>query len=185
MREGRILPSITVESVRPSWSAWAKDENMSMWLNNCSKEELLSIMQATRKIDGNYRRMKDSTILKKLINNEIAHYQIFEFIKDPPELLQLAAVKQSGYVIRYIVNPSKEVQLAAVRQNGDSIKYIKNPSEEIKLAAVKQNGWAIYYIKNPSEEIQLAAVNEDSSAIGYIKNPSEEIRLGAGIFNTN
>jgi len=113
---------------------WSK--NMNEWINNCDKETLHNIIQAARKIDNNYKRMKDGTILKKLINNEIALHQIFEFIEDPPEFLQLAAVKQ----------------------NGHTIQYIKNPSEEMKLAAVKQNGWAIAFIKNPSEEMKLTAV---------------------------
>jgi hypothetical protein len=72
---------------------------MNEWINNCNKEELSKIIQAARKIDNNHKRMKDSTILKKLINGKIHLYQIFEFIKNPSEEIQLAAVKQDGWTI--------------------------------------------------------------------------------------
>jgi hypothetical protein len=67
---------------------------------------------------------------------------------------------------------TEEVQLAAVNQDGYSIKFIKNPSDQVQLAAVKQDGYSIKYIKNPSYEVQLAAVNQDGCAIKFIKNPS-------------
>jgi len=34
--------------------------------------------------------------------------------------------------IQYIKNPSEAVQLAAVQQNPNAFKYIQNPSEEVK-----------------------------------------------------
>ena len=74
--------------------------------------------------------------------------------------------------IQYIKNPSEAVQLAAVNKYGDSIQCIKNPSEAVKLAAVKKDRCAIEYIENPSEELKLIAVN-------HIKNPSEEVKLAA------
>jgi hypothetical protein len=161
---------------------------MNEWINNCNKEELSKVIQAEKRIDNNHKRMKDSTILKKLINGKIALYQIFEFIKDPPEEVQLAAVKQNSfdieygevnYNIKYIKNPSEEVKLAAVKQNGYAVQFIKNPSEEVQLAAVMENGCAIEYINEPSEQVQLAAVKKFGVAIGHIKNPSEEIKLAA------
>jgi len=60
---------------------------MNTWLNNYNKEELLSIIQIVRK-NYRYRRMKNSTILKKLINNEITKEQVASlrvlrfFVKD-------------------------------------------------------------------------------------------------------
>ena len=45
--------------------------------------------------------------------------------------------------IDYIKDPSEEVQLAAVKNWGPSIQFIKDPSEEMKLEAVKNNGWSI------------------------------------------
>jgi hypothetical protein len=135
-------------------------ENMNEWINNCNKEELSKVIQAAKRINNNYKRMKDSTILKKLINNEIALYQTFEFIKNPSEEVKLAAVKQNGYAVQFIKNPSEEVQLAAVMEHGCAIEYINEPSEQVQLAAVKKFVVAIKYIKNPSEEAQLAAVKQ-------------------------
>jgi hypothetical protein len=102
-----------------------------------------------------------------------------KYIENPSESVQLAAVKQDGSVIEYIENPSEAVQLAAVQQNGFAIKYIENPSEAMQLAAVQQDGWAINYIENPKEEVQLAAVKQDGRAIQYIKNPEETVQLAA------
>jgi hypothetical protein len=102
-----------------------------------------------------------------------------QWINDPSEAVQLAAVKQYGRAIHYINDPSEAVQWAAVKSNGEAIQYIKNPSEEMQWAAVNQNGWAIQFINNPSEEMQWAAVKKNGGAIRYIKNPSEEMQWAA------
>jgi hypothetical protein len=102
-----------------------------------------------------------------------------KYIENPSESVQLAAVKQNGYAIKNIKNPSEAVQLAAVQQNGSAIQFIKNPSEAVQLAAVKQNGRAIQFIKNPSEAVQLAAIKQSGVAIQFIKNPSEAVQLAA------
>ena len=81
-----------------------------------------------------------------------------------------------GDLIQFIDNPSEEVQLAAVKENGLSIKYIQNPSERVQLAAVKEIPYSIQHIKNPSERVQLAAVEENPYSIHYIKNPSERVK---------
>ena len=52
-----------------------------------------------------------------------------------------------------IFSVNEEVQLEAVKQNGYAIKYIENPTEEVQLAAVKQNGNAIRFIENPYESV--------------------------------
>ena len=70
----------------------------------------------------------------------------------------LAIVKQDGRAIEFIDNPSKQVQLIAVKQNAFAIKYIIKkgiiPSEKVQLIAVKQNGLAITFIKNPTEKVK-------------------------------
>ena len=85
--------------------------------------------------------------------------------------VQLEAVKQDGYAIKFIENPSLKVQLEAVKQDGDAIELIKNPSLEVQLEAVKQKGCAIKYIKGPSLEVQLEAVKQDGYDIQYIERP--------------
>jgi hypothetical protein len=47
-------------------------------------------------------------------------------------------VYKNGKLIQFIENPSEEVQLAAVKENGYSIQFIENPSERVQLAAVKK-----------------------------------------------
>jgi hypothetical protein len=58
-----------------------------------------------------------------------------------------------GDLIQFIDNPSEEVQLAAVKENGYSIQFIQNPSERVQLAAVKQFVGSIQYIQNPTEKV--------------------------------
>jgi len=49
-------------------------------------------------------------------------------------------VYNNGELIQFIDNPSEEVQLAAVKKDPYLIRYIDNPSEKVQLAAVKENG---------------------------------------------
>ena len=58
-----------------------------------------------------------------------------------------------GELIQFIDNPSEEVQLAAVKENGLSIKYIQNPTEKVQLIVVKEIPYLIRYIKNPTEKV--------------------------------
>ena len=60
-------------------------------------------------------------------------------------------------LIQFIDNPSEEVQLAAVKKFGSSIKHIQNPSEKVQLAAVKQNPYSIEFIQNPTEKVKQLA----------------------------
>jgi hypothetical protein len=112
-------------------------------------------------------------------DNDTYGYEALQYIKNPNEALQLAAIKENADVIKYIENPSEAVQLAAIKENADVIKYIENPSEAVQLAAVEQDTVALQYIKNPSEAVQWAAVKQNGRAIEYIKNPSEEMQLVA------
>jgi len=73
-------------------------------------------------------------------------------VHNPDKEVQLEAVKQYGYSIRYIHNPDKEVQLEAVKQNGNNIQYMHNPDKEVQLEAVKQDGFSMQYIHNPDKE---------------------------------
>jgi len=45
--------------------------------------------------------------------------------------VQLEAVKERGQAIRLIQNQSEKMQLAAVQQSRYAIKYIKNPCQVI------------------------------------------------------
>jgi hypothetical protein len=63
-------------------------------------------------------------------------------------------VYNAGKLIQFINNPTEKVQLAAVRKNTYSIRHIKNPTEKVQLVAIKQYPYSIQYIKNPSERTQ-------------------------------
>jgi hypothetical protein len=131
---------------------------MNEWINNCNKEELSKVIQATKRIDNNYKRMKDSTILKKLINGNITIISFFQYIEKPSKKIQLAAVMENGNLIKYIKDPCKEVKLTAVKQFGYAILHIKNPSKEVKLAAARQNSMPTIWLAagNPSEAIVVS-----------------------------
>ena len=86
---------------------------------------------------------------------------------------QLKIVKQDGYNIQFIRNPSEDVQLAAVSHYRPAIRYLESPSETVQLAAVQNHGGAIYYILAkgivPSIVVQRAAVLENPvSALKYM-----------------
>ena len=50
--------------------------------------------------------------------------------------MQLKAVKENGYAIKYIINPTEKVQLKAIKRNLFSIQYIRNPSKEAQKLAI-------------------------------------------------
>jgi hypothetical protein len=93
-----------------------------------------------------------------------------------------------GKLIQFIQNPSEKVQLAAVKKNPWAIEYIQNPSQEVQLAAVEKNSLSIRFIKNPSEKVQLNAVRKNPNSIQYIKNPTQKVKktdlhvLSGGLF---
>ena len=95
-------------------------------------------------------------------------------------LKQIDNVETLSYNIQYIDNPSEIVQLAAVRHNADSFRFIKNPTEKVQLHAVRTYADQIRFIENPSEKVQLAAVNKWHAAIQYIKNPTEAVKKVVG-----
>jgi hypothetical protein len=101
------------------------------------------------------------------------------YIKNPSEQVQIAAVNRDGYAIQYIKKPSEQVQIAAVKQTGFAIQFIDNTSQQVQIVAVKQTGFAIRFIDNTSEQVQLAAVNQDGNAIQYIKKPIEQVQIAA------
>ena len=80
-------------------------------------------------------------------------------IKDIPENemneeLEIIAVKQNGYSIKYIKNPSFLVSFYAVQTNSlslefiDNSKYSKEEYEEICKEAIKKNKLSKKYIRN-------------------------------------
>jgi hypothetical protein len=91
----------------------------------------------------------------------------------------LKSLKNNPSKLKNIENPSEEIQLEAVRQDGFAIKYLKgkNPSEKVQMEAVKQEPRAIGHIKNPSEGIQMEALKKDRFSMNFITNPSEKVQI--------
>jgi len=114
------------------------------------------------------------TKIIKLIFKDITYVKYVNFEKlSNSDLLKIVAV--TARAMQYIKNPSEQLQLAAVKQNGYIIEYIKNPSEKVQLEAVKQNAYAIFYIKNPSEKMQLLSFNQDPDNFYLIKRPCKKL----------
>ena len=70
-----------------------------------------------------------------------------------PEYTLDKQVYNNGELIQFIDNPSEEVQLAAVKENSYSILYIQNPSERVQLIVVKEIPYLIRYMKNPTDKV--------------------------------
>jgi len=73
-----------------------------------------------------------------------AHY--IDFISNPSEAVQMAAVRKESYAIQFIKYPTEAVQLYCVRDSGALIRHIKEPTGEAVIEAVKQHKQFIRYI---------------------------------------
>jgi hypothetical protein len=66
-------------------------------------------------------------------------------------------VYNKGELLQFMDNPSERIQLAAVERDLRSIYYIQNQTEEVQLLVVKKFPLLIKYIQNPTQRvIQLA-----------------------------
>lgn len=108
-------------------------------------------------------------------NNVYSYNDLFKYIPNPSERVQMVAVKIEPTDLRFINNPSEKVLQTAVSMNGRAIAFIENPSEEVQIIAVRENWAAITDIKNPTEEAQLIAVKQRQSLFNYIKNPTPKV----------
>lgn len=156
-----------------------KHKDALQYLQSVSDKIKIKLIEAN---DNIFQYIKNPSEAVQLAAAGEAHSSALRYIKNPSEAVQRLALSNSGYTIKYIQNPSEAMQLIAVKQFGGAIQYIKNPSEAVQLAAVKEDSDAIQYIKDPSEAVQLAAVSTNcyaSYAIQYIKNPSEAVQLRA------
>jgi predicted unusual protein kinase regulating ubiquinone biosynthesis (AarF/ABC1/UbiB family) len=149
------------------------------WMMNASKEQLADVIQAVKKINNNYERMKDVTIVKKLMNDEVNLLNVFKHLdKQFPEIC-IAVVKQRSYALECIEKQTPELCLVAVQQNGLALKYVKEQTPEICMAAAQENGYALQHVKKQTPEICLAAVQQDGSALKYVKEQTLETCMAA------
>ena len=100
------------------------------------------------------------------------------FIRDVTEQEQIKQIERDGgYMIQFIENPSENVQLAAVYKSPQSIEHIKNPTERVQLDAVHRSPHSIGYIKNPTEKVQIAAVTHSWRNVLRIDNPTKKVKF--------
>jgi len=102
------------------------------------------------------------------------------FIPNPYDEVLIKAIKKHDnafYFIAQRFEVSEQVQLFAIKQCEWSIRFIQNPSETVQLAAVKKNGLAIQCIKTPSERVQLAAIKQSIRSMPFIDNPTEQVQM--------
>lgn len=132
------------------------------------------------------RLKRNPQFIEEIDDNE--EYKLFivknngtniKYIKNPSKNVQIEAVKDTVFAIKYIENLHEDVALMCVKSSWNALELIKEPSDNVIEEAIKTKGWAIKYITNPSEKLQLIAVGKDYDAIKYIKDPSEEVQIRA------
>jgi hypothetical protein len=102
---------------------------------------------------------------------------VLQWVKDPSEKVQLAAVEDYPASIEYLENPSEKVQLATVKKNGANLVYITDPSDEVMRVAITHTPAVIEHFEHPAEHLQLIAINENPRNIQYIENSTEKVQL--------
>ena len=164
-------------------------------LETLTEDELNQIIRAIKRINGNYEKMKDKTIVKNLLENNIplsliAYCPIkslhFEIAKQNNWSLHsvneqhrtadlcLEAVKNNGMSLHYVPKAikNKEICLEAVRNRGDALNYVPNDlkTKELCLMAVNKVGRALQYVPSylRNKEICLAAVKQEGVALQYV-----------------
>jgi hypothetical protein len=66
-------------------------------------------------------------------HNNLSEKEQIEFVKRHCWNVQyLEAIKEWIYSIQFIKNPTEQVQFAAIQQDKDAYQYIKNPTERVK-----------------------------------------------------
>ena len=151
-------------------------------------------MAAVKRYGGTFRMLINHGIIpsRDVQEEAIARDGIsIQYLENPNERLQLAAVKNAGRAILFIlragIKPSHAVQLAAVTQDGLALDYILQdkikPEYDVLLAAVTQDGRAIEYIQNPDERLQIAAAKRNSGALKLLMkagiSPSYAVQLAS------
>ncbi len=116
---------------------------------------------------------------KDIIEDIKKDINVFLKVKNPTELMQIAAVEKDENIIGHLNNPSEKVKTASVKAHPDSIRHINNPSRELQLEAVRKDGFSINYIDHPIEEVQYNAVINEPFSVFCIKKPTRYVQDSA------
>lgn len=102
-----------------------------------------------------------------------------QWMRRPPENIQLLAVKKDYHAIQHIRNPSSVVIHEAIHKDGKAIQYIRNPTVSQCEYAVRRDSMALKYITQARLEItpmmKETALRDNGLLIRYIKQPSPEL----------
>ena len=114
---------------------------------------------------------------KKKIEKVIKNPSFLIKEKNQTEELQIVAVNNHDYMIRYFPNASEKVQLAHIfRWGGKSVFSIIDPTEKVLIEAIKDDFNVFYELENPADNICKAALDLDINCYTKMTNPSENIK---------
>jgi len=103
----------------------------------------------------------------------------------------MAAVKQSGYALKWIPKSMHTVDLCmeAVKQDGNSLRHVsrKMLTYTISLEAIKQSGRALAYVMDnfKDRKLCLEAIRQDGTAIRYVPQKYINQELYSEAVNSN
>jgi hypothetical protein len=100
-------------------------------------------------------KIKTDAVKEVAINRikETKHYNLIQYIPNPPEDLCMQAVKSNINYLNYIQNPSEDVCMYCIEKNYELIQFIKKPSEKVCFRALEININCFRLIKNPTHSM--------------------------------
>lgn len=113
--------------------------------------------------------------------------------------IDIRAVKQKGYSLRYIKNQTEEICLEAISENKWAIEFVKNPTtaicikvislyeRDIDIARQEVKGhlsqsdidavWKVRYLTNETEKLLITLVGNSNSLIDFIEDPFMKYKI--------
>lgn len=135
-RRNNVIPlSYTEEDFRDYLNA---DIHTDMyWLLRTLNTHSKNIQLAAVTLHGRYiRNIKDPFSIV------LSHKNVISYIKKHPEL-----------VVKDVKNPTEMMQIAAIKKDPSNIRYIKKPTERVQLQVLKKNPEYMKYISNPTKKV--------------------------------
>lgn len=87
---------------------------------------------------------------------------------------RITCVQLQAANIQYMDNPTETENVAAVLSDANAIKHIPSPSETVQMLAIDYDWNLICLLYNPSPKVQMLAVEQDYHALLLISSPSQE-----------
>lgn len=122
---------------------------------------------------------KTEEMAKKALQSKVKNYTAMQYLKEVPKKIQIEAIKDSTYYVKYIKNLDYEVQKLAFEKNVDSFTDMINPHLDIIKEYFKVRTVRTLDKFHSSKETQWYAITKNINAVKYIKNPHLDIQLEA------